>query len=96
MPRLHARQVRSNKLHDSVESTLNKMRIEKRAKLTRTERLHIIKTLSEVKSNSSHYDLGEKQTIIVNILLQRARKAKTFDDLFEIHSKTCSLGLEKY
>ena len=95
MGRLYARKVKADALHASFESTLALMNHTKRRQITATERKNVIESLSAFKRNPKVYDLGKQQLVILDALIKRAENAKSFNDLLNIHSNTCALGLKK-
>jgi uncharacterized protein (DUF2225 family) len=90
------KKIRAVALHQSVQSTISRMASQKRNEISRQEKLHLLKSLREIKQNADAYKLSELQKKLLEHLIQKARTARTESDLIQIHSKTCGLGLEKF
>jgi hypothetical protein len=95
LPQPHIRLLKANRIHNSCKRIATRMMEEDRDKLYAKEKASVLRQLMEVKTGSRLYDLGELQTKILDILIKKAKAAKTFDDLMDIHTKTCNLGLDK-
>jgi hypothetical protein len=91
----HIRAVKADQIHHSCGRIIERMKTEDRRQIKIQERNRILHQLIDVKARIEHYDLGEKQTQILDMLIEKAMNAKTYEDLLHIHTKTCSIGLAK-
>jgi hypothetical protein len=73
----------------------SKMPLPKKLRAAVKLRRTLVDSLKEMKTNKDHYDFGQTQLKVLDILLSKARTAKKEEDLFDIWRMTCYLKLEK-
>jgi len=93
--RPHPRKRAADDLHNVANRILKQMVESKRSHLTAADKKYFLRNLKRFRDDHKK-GLGEKQKIVLEWLLEQAREAKTYSELLNIHSKTCTLGLEKF
>ena len=89
------RENRIRALHIGTESAIDATRMSREKRIPISARNNLTRSLIELKRNRETYGFKENQRKLLDMLLKKSRKARTLEDLINIHKLTCGLGREK-
>ena len=70
---------------------LRKLSDAQKIKLAAKMRRNLVGSLNEMKENQEQYGFGPNQLKVLDILIEKTRKAKSEQDLIHVWRKTCFL-----
>ena len=95
-PKAQMRNTRATSLHHSIASAISITTTRENQRVPIKVKRSITASLIDLKRNADSYGLGPIQKELLKALINQARKAKTSQDLVDIHRKTCAFGLETH